>query len=150
MCRAILQSRNIIHFLKWKYLACISIWEKLSEVVIVCWPAVHHKTEWFSDSIARDTSKWSHVKLSLTKDTYSLERKILIFIVSVFDVCRPIRFPFVLCTHSQSNFNLRDLLNRNKWKFCLIRMPYSVYEFFFKLEISYFETFDLFVETKAR
>ena len=62
----------------------------------------------------------------------------------------PIGFGLVKRAHTEGHFHQRDLLNRKRGIFPIIRMPYGVFEVFLELKISNIKRFNIFVDIKAR
>jgi hypothetical protein len=65
-------------------------------------------------------------------------------------VREPIGFAYVKRAHSQGHFHLRDLLNRKRGIFVIIRMLYGIFEVFLELKIRNIKRFKIFVEVEAR
>ena len=120
-------------------------------VVIVSGSAVHHQAVWILVSSISYTTKWSHMKLSLSKYTNALKWIGFIIRVSVLNVREPIGFTFEQRAHLQGNFNLRDLVYRS-WRLypLYIRMRYSVFKVLLELKITNIESFKIVVEVEAR
>jgi hypothetical protein len=60
---------------------------------------------------------------------------VFIFIVSVLNVRKPIRFAFVKRAHSQGDFHLRELLYGYGRNSLSIRMYHGIFEVLLELEI---------------
>ena len=119
-------------------------------VVIVSGSAIHHQAVWILGSIISYTTKWSHMKLSLSKYTNALKWIAFIIRVSVFNVREPKGYSFEQRAHLQGNFNLRDLVYRFGGFPLLIRMRYSVFKVLLELKITNIESFKIVVEVEAR
>jgi hypothetical protein len=65
-------------------------------------------------------------------------------------VREPIGFAFVKRAHPQGHFHLRDLLNRKRGIFVIIRMLNGIFEVFLELKIRNIKRFKIVVEIKAR
>jgi hypothetical protein len=65
-------------------------------------------------------------------------------------VREPIGFAFVKRAHFKGHFHLRDLLNRKRGIFEIIRMFNGIFEVFLELKIRNIERFKIVVEIKAR
>ena len=136
--------------LKRVYIHQDPIWEKLSMIVIVSGSTVYHLRIWLPPSITLYTSKWSHLKLSLKEETHTLKWRFIIVVVSVLNMREAIGFAFIRRANLKGDYHLRNLFNRKRGIFLIIRMPYGVFEVLLELKMINIERFKIFVEVKAR